>query len=39
MIHYYVELTLWMVFFYFAGCPLGVLARRLRDRRRRQTSA
>lgn len=34
MTHYYAELALWMTGFYLAGCPLGVLARRLRDRRR-----
>lgn len=28
MIHYYVELILWMSAMFLAGCPLGVLARR-----------
>lgn len=28
MIHYYIELSLWMAALFLAGCPLGVLARR-----------
>lgn len=28
MIHYYLELSLWMAALFLAGCPLGVLARR-----------
>ena len=31
MIHVWLELALWMMAFYFAGCPLGALARRLWD--------
>ena len=38
MTHYYVELALWMMAFYLAGCPLGVLARRLWVRRRTRIS-
>ena len=33
MIHYYVELALWMAALFLAGCPIGALARWLRDRR------
>lgn len=38
MIRYYAELALWMAVFYGAGCPLGALARRRRDRRRDSVS-
>lgn len=34
MIHYYLELTLWMAGLFLLGCPLGALARRFVDRRR-----
>lgn len=34
MIHYYVELALWMAALFLIGCPLGALARRLLDARR-----
>ena len=35
MIHYVVELTLWMAALYLAGCVLGALARRAFGDRRR----
>ena len=38
MIHYYVELGLWMAGLFLAGCPLGALARRLIDVCRRPPS-
>lgn len=38
MIHYYIELSLWMAVLFLAGCPLGVLARRAFRRPRRGPS-
>lgn len=38
MIHYYLELSLWMAAMFLAGCPLGVLARRAFLGRRRPSS-
>ena len=32
MIHYWLELALWIAGLYLLGCPLGALARRLFDR-------
>lgn len=34
MIHYYIELGLWMALMFLAGCPLGALARAVARRRR-----
>ncbi|MEI8179886.1 hypothetical protein [Aestuariivirga sp.] len=36
MIHYYAELALWMAVLFLIGCPMGALARRLRDGRQRK---
>lgn len=36
MIQYHLELALWLAVLFLAGCPLGALARRLRDRRIRR---
>lgn len=35
---HFVELGLWMAVLFLAGCPLGVVARRLSDRSRRRPS-
>ena len=34
MIHYDVDIALWMSALFFLGCPLGALARRLLDKKR-----
>lgn len=39
MTHHSIELALWLATFFFIGCPLGAVARRLLDGRRQKTSA